>query len=321
MEEDSFDDRYTWGEQIGIGTFSVVHEVTNNESGKLFAAKKVTRKDLHPSDAVALTDEISALQKIAECEHIVTLYDVYDEPDHTIMVLEIMGGGDLIDRIIEKKHYTEFDAKEVSRKLIMGIAHCHKFKIANRNIKPESLLLKAGSDTDVKISDFGYAKTVAFPNSLRTQCGTEGYVAPEILEHRPAYDVACDMWSLGVVIYIVLGGYRPFRGEGEEVMRQIRYGEYKFHKRYWSHVSKEAKSLIQQMLTVDPQQRITAEEALKSEWVTAQESELETIELSSNMQDLKNLRSAKSKLRGAVKTIIATKKLQSLSGFRSHQDF
>ncbi|KAL3945402.1 MAG: hypothetical protein SGBAC_000535 [Bacillariaceae sp.] len=320
-EDESFDQHYTWGDQIGIGTFSAVHEVTSKESGKLFAAKKAIRKDLHPSDAVALHDEIAALRKVAGCEQVVKLYDVYDDPDHTVMVLEIMGGGDLIDRIIEKRHYTEYDAKEVSRKLIMGVAHCHKFKIANRNLKPESLLLKAGSDTDVKISDFGYAKTVTFPNSLRTQCGTEGYVAPEVLEHRPAYDIACDIWSLGVVIYIVLGGYRPFRGEGEEVMKQIRYGEYKFHKRYWSHVSKEAKSLIQQMLTVDPQLRITAEDALKSEWVTAEESALDTIELSGNMEDLKNARSAKAKLRSAVKTVLATQKLQSLSGFRSHQDF
>jgi len=320
-EDDSFEDNYNWGEQIGIGTFSVVHEVTNKESGELFAAKKVTRKDLHPSDAVALHDEISALQKLAGCDHIVKLYDVYDEADYTIMAMECMGGGDLIDRIAEKCHYTEYDAKEVSRKLIMAVSHCHKHKIANRNLKPESLLLKAGSDTDVKISDFGYAKTVTFPNSLRTQCGTEGYVAPEILEHRPSYDVACDMWSVGVVIYIVLGGYRPFRGEGDEVMKQIRYGEYKFHKRYWSHVSKEAKSLIQQMLTVDPQQRITAEDALKSDWVKAEQSVLETTQLAGNMEDLKNLRSAKSKLRGAVKTVIATKKLQSLKGFRAHQDF
>jgi serine/threonine protein kinase len=180
---------------------------------------------------------------------------------------------------------------------------------------------KAGSDTDVKISDFGYAKTVAFPNALKTQCGTEGYVAPEILEHRPSYDVACDMWSLGVVIYIVLGGYRPFRGEGDEVMKQIRYGEYKFHKRYWSHVSKEAKSLITQMLTVDPEKRITAEEALNSDWIKAKESALETIELSNNMTELKEMRSAKAKLRGAVNTVIAAKKFQSLGGFRAHQDF
>lgn len=179
----------------------------------------------------------------------------------------------------------------------------------------------AGSDTDVKISDFGYAKTVMFPNSLRTQCGTEGYVAPEILEHRPAYDVSCDIWSLGVIIYIVLGGYRPFRGEGEEVMKQIRYGEYKFHKRYWSHVSDDAKSLIAAMLTVDKDQRITAQDALKSSWIQADKATLGG-DLSENMKDLKALRAAKAKFKGVVNTIIATNKLQSLgNNYRAFQDF
>ncbi|KAG7354455.1 serine/threonine protein kinase [Nitzschia inconspicua] len=316
-EDETFGDLYLWGEQIGVGTFSVVHEVLHKETEEIFAAKRISRKDLHPSDAVALHDEIEALQQVTECPYIVRLYDVFDEPDFTFLVLECMKGGDLIDRIIEKRHYTEFDAKEVSRKLIMGVAYCHKKKIANRNLKPENLLLKAGSDTDVRISDFGYAKTVTFPNSLRTQCGTEGYVAPEILEHRPAYDVSCDMWSLGVIIYIVLGGYRPFRGEGEEVMRQIRYGEYKFHKRYWSHVSDDAKDLISRMLTVDPEKRITAEEALTSNWINSDEDSLGTHVLSGNMKDL---RDAKQKLKGVVNTIIATNKLQNLSKFHAYKD-
>lgn len=236
--------------QIGNGTFSVVHEVRMKRTKEMFAAKRISRKDLHPSDAIALQDEIEALQQVTKCEEIVTLFNVFDEPDYSFLVFEIMEGGDLIDRIVKKQHYTEFDAKEVSQKLLMGVNYCHKKKIANRDLKPENVLLKAGSDTNVKISDFGYAKKVTFPNSLRTQCGTEGYVAPEILEHRPAYDVSCDMWSLGVIIYIVLGGYRPFRGEGEDVMRQIRYGDYKFHKRYWSHVSDDAKNLIKGMFLV-----------------------------------------------------------------------
>lgn len=101
----------------------------------------MSRKDLHPSDAAALHDEIAALQEVTDCDHIVKLYDVYDEPDFTYLVLECMRGGDLIDRIIEKRHYTEFDAKEVSRKLILGVAYCHEKKIANRNLKPENLLL------------------------------------------------------------------------------------------------------------------------------------------------------------------------------------
>lgn len=321
IEERTFGELFLWGSQIGIGSFSVVHEVMMEKTEELYAAKRIDRKNLHPSDAVALHDEIAALQEVSDCEHIVKLFNVFDEPDYTFLVLECMKGGDLIDRIIEKHNYTEFDAKEVVRNLLMGVAYCHKKKIANRNLRPESLLLKANSHTDVKISDFGYAKTVMFPNSLRTQCGTEGYVAPEIMEHRPAYDVSCDMWSIGVILYIVLGGYRPFRGEGEDVMRQIRYGEYRFHKRYWSHVSDDAKNLITRMLTVDPVKRITAETALRNRWIQADEISLGGVELSDNMKDLKNLRNAQRKIKAATAAIIATNKLQSIGGFRAYQDF
>ena len=112
------------------------------------------------------------------------------------------------------------------------------------------------------------------PNSLTTVCGTEGFVAPEIIEYNPKYDVECDVWSLGVIMYIILGGYRPFRGEGEECMEKIRYGEYKFHKKYWSEVSDDAKFLISRMLTVDVSKRITAADALESDWILDWEEEM-----------------------------------------------
>jgi serine/threonine protein kinase len=100
------------------------------------------------------------------------------------------------------------------------------------------------------------------------KCGTEGYLAPEILEYAPQYDVECDMWSMGVVLFMLLGGYRPFRGDSNAIERAIRYGDYKFHKRYWSTISEEAMMLISCMLTVNPLTRITATEALASEWMT-----------------------------------------------------
>lgn len=114
--------------------------------------KRVPRKDLHPSDAVALHDEIASLKLVAECEHIVKLHEVCDEPDCTFLVLELMKGGDLIDRIIERRHYTEYDAKEVSRKLLMGVAYCHNKKIANRNLKPENLLLVSCTTSTFRVS-------------------------------------------------------------------------------------------------------------------------------------------------------------------------
>ena len=139
-----------------------------------------------------------------------------------------------------------------------------------------------------------------YPNSLRTQCGTEGYVAPEILEHHPRYGTKCDMWSLGVIIYILLGGYRPFRGTGEALMRQIRYGEFEFHDKYWSHVSDSAKELIQSLLTVNPDSRADATQALESAWIQSAEEDLASQSLDSNLQEFKNGFSGRAKLRSIV---------------------
>jgi serine/threonine protein kinase len=304
-EEDSssgkpFDELYILGPKLGAGAFSTVFNGTHSQSEKKYAIKCVRRHYLHQSDAVALQDEIEALKVLKDCPYIVRIHDVFDEPDFSFVVLERMEGGDLIDRIIEKAHYTECDAREVCKQLLLGVEFCHAKKIANRNLKPENLLLVSKtSDTDVKISDFGYAKKVLYPNSLRTQCGTEGYVAPEILEHRPAYDVKCDMWSLGVIIYIVLGGYRPFRGSADEVMKQIRYGEYEFHERYWGHVSQDAKNMIAGMLTVNPEKRISAADALKNSWITADKHSLENTDLHENQQQLKDFK-PKAKMRQVV---------------------
>lgn len=269
----AFEVLYEWGKQLDEGDFGELHESKHKQSKQVVAVKRITRTDLHPSDAVALQDEISALRMVADCSHIINLLDVFEEPDYTYMVFERLHGGELIDRIIKRQHYDEKDARQLIKGVLLGVEYCHNRRIAIRNLKAESLLCTSkDNDIDVKISDFSFAKRVLYPNSLQTQCGTEGYVAPEILEHRPAYDVQCDMWSLGVILYILLGGYRPFRGEGETVMRLIRYGEFKFHKRYWKDISEEPKILISRMLTVNPIGRITATGALQSDWVKMSEN-------------------------------------------------
>jgi serine/threonine protein kinase len=265
--EDDFEDLYEWGKQIGIGTFSVIHESKNIESGDVYAVKRIPRVELWEEDAVALQSEISCLKCLTECPYIVYLKEVFDEPDFTYMVMERLMGGYLIHKIIDKEFYDEDEAAIVAKRLISGVAYCHEKRIAIRDLKPDNMLLVDGSDTDVKITDFGYAKKVLQPNSLTTVCGTEAFVAPEIIEHTPEYDVECDVWSLGVVIFLLLGGYRPFRGEGDDCLEKIRYGEFQFHKKYWTGVSEEAKYLIKQMLTVDVPSRITATEALDSEWI------------------------------------------------------
>lgn len=260
--EYDFEDCYEWGRQIGVGTFSVIHEGVHLDDGDTYAVKRIPRVDLWEEDAVALQSEIMCLQQVSDCECIAYLREVFDETDFTYMVMELLPGGYLIDKIIEKHFYDEVKGMIVAKRLITAVEFCHYHRVAIRDLKPENMLLVQNSDTEVKLSDFGHAKCVMQPNSLTTVCGTEAFVAPEIIQHHPQYDVECDMWSLGVVLYILLGGYRPFRGEGEDCLEKIRYGDYKFHRKYWCHVSDDVKQLIGRMLDIDPSRRITAEEAL-----------------------------------------------------------
>jgi len=275
-----FEQLYDWGRIIEDGDFYTLREARHVQSMDICMVKSIKRNDLETADAVALQDEITTLQIVADFDKIINFFDVFEEPDHTFIVCEHLRGGQLIDRVTEKAHnedpdeqvYSEDEARIVIKNLLLAIEHCHNRRIANRNIKAENILLvDQNSTTDVKLADFGMAKRVLTPNALSTQCGTEGYTAPEILEHRPEYDVHCDMWSLGVTFYLLLGGYRPFRGD--DMDRKIVYGEYRFHKRYWSSISEDAKILIDRMLTVEPLGRITATAALHSDWILMGEAE------------------------------------------------
>ena len=139
--EDDFEDLYDWGKQIGIGTFSVVHDSKNRETGEVYAVKRIPRNDMWEEDAVALQNEISCLRLVEGCDNCVKLKEVFDEPDFTYLVLEPLRGGYLIDKIIEKQHYPEEEGLEVSKNLISGVAYCHKQRVAIRDLKPESILL------------------------------------------------------------------------------------------------------------------------------------------------------------------------------------
>lgn len=149
-----------------------------------------------------------------------------------------------------------------------------------------------------------------FPNSLHTQCGTQEFVAPEVLENRPAYDVSCDMWSVGVILFILLGGYYPFRGkDDEEKLRNVRYGNFEFRDRLWKGITEDAKQLLRMMMTVNPEGRVTAEGALASSWMYADNLEL-SADLTECVAEMK--REVERKFKSAVNAVIATNKLELL---------
>eukprot|EP00977_Amphora_coffeiformis_P005764 scaffold1221_cov207-Amphora_coffeaeformis.AAC.23 len=244
--------------------------------------------------------------------HLVALHEIYKVQDDYHIVMEYIRGGELLDRIVQKEYYNEKDARNVCRALFQAMDYCHARQIAHRDLKPENLLLVSETDdADVKIADFGFAKRCP-AEGFTTMCGTPSYVAPEILlaATRGPYHVPCDMWSLGVIVYILLGGYSPF-GDGHdegELFRTITSGSFEFHNEYWDPVSDSAKDFIQKLLTVDPNERLTAHQALQHAWLTACETELEAKDLTGSLQELKKF-NAKRKFRAAVTTLIAAQRI------------
>merc|ERR1719438_164147 len=190
--------------------------------------------------------------------------------------------------------------------------YIHQKRGEHRDLKPENLLLMSdGSDSDIKIADFGFAKRALNEKCLRTQCGTPGYVAPEILEGVP-YGTQADMWSLGVITFILLGGYPPFIEENQrELFRKIRKGIFDFHEDYWGGVSMEAKDFISSLLVTNPEKRLNARKSLEHSWIKSDDSYLMEKDLGGNLEKLKEYQLRK-KFRAAVKVIIITRKLESL---------
>jgi len=304
---------YNVEEMIGSGAFSTVHRANHRASQQYYAMKCVIRAKLTQEDDDALQDEVAILKQFDHV-HIIKLYDFFVEPENYYLVLEEMSGGELFDRIVKKSFYTEGCARDLCRFLLEAMKYCHDHKVAHRDLKPENLLLQNSSDdSNIKIADFGFAKRVKEPKSLTTQCGTPGYVAPEILNGLP-YDEKADMWSVGIILYILLGGYPPFADESQkQLFRKIKAGSYEFDRRYWCDVSSEAKNLISSLLTVNPDKRLSATESLQNVWISGK-GPLANKDLGPSLQRFKKF-NAKRKLIGCIHTVIIANKMKRILDF------
>ena len=304
-----FDGQYKLKAVLGTGAFSTVREGEHKATKVVYAIKCVTKKNLSEEDRLALLDEVDILKALT-CQSIIRLYDFFDEAQFYYLVMENMTGGELFDRIVAKQYYSEQDARDLIATLLKAMDYCHQNKIAHRDLKPENLLLRSmEDDSDVKIADFGFAKRCVGPKCLKTQCGTPGYVAPEILEGFK-YDYSADMWSVGVILYILLGGYPPFYEENQNTLfKKIKKGDYEFHPEYWGNVSADAKSLIKSLLTVNPEKRITAAEALKGGWICRDARVLSQVDLGKNLEEFRKY-NARRKFKIGVHTIMAANKMK-----------
>ncbi|CAH0486847.1 unnamed protein product [Peronospora farinosa] len=297
-------DMYTLGKIIGSGSYSVVRESIHISSKRRFAIKCIKRADLSPDDDAAIQFEVAILHQMQH-PNIMTLEEFFVEPDYYYLVTEFVGGGELFDRIVAKTFYTEKEARDLVKILIQAIQYCHDQNIVHRDLKPENLLLmSANDDASIKLADFGFAKTVT-PNDsgLVTTCGTPGYVAPEILEGT-SYGKPVDIWSIGVITYILLAGYPPFHDDSQPVLFQkIRKGKYYYDSPYWDNVSTNAKEFISKMLVVNPKDRATAQELMQHKWITG--TDVATVPLTSALTELRRFH-ARKKFKAAVHSVQAT---------------
>lgn len=214
--------------------------------------------------------------------------------------MELMSGGDLFDRIGKKKSYNEADARDLVVKMLKAVAFCHKRRIAHCDMKPKNLLLMSDdNDSFIKLADFGFAARVHRPKSLTKQCGTPFFVAPEILSRKP-YDHQSDMWSVGCIVYLLLSGNLPFLGRSQkELFRKIVAGRYEFREEDWKDISDDAKDMVERLLVLAPDDRMTADAALRHPWLKLSKDRLSMIGLQGTSQRLKTF-NAKMKLRSAM---------------------
>ncbi|CAJ0768221.1 23815_t:CDS:10 [Entrophospora sp. SA101] len=251
---------------LGTGSFAVVKECVEKKTNESYALKILTKKVLKGKEKI-LSTELDILKKVHH-PYVVSLHDLYESKEGVFIVTDLASGGELFSQLLLKGSYTEKDAADLARKLLEGVAYLHDLGIVHRDLKPENLLFKDTSeDADILITDFGLSKILTSTEDvLFTACGTPDYVAPEVLL-QVGHNKPVDVWSIGVILYVMLCGYTPFWGENQaELFESIMSGEYDFEEEYWSEISDSAMDLIEKMLTHDPSKRITAKEACKHPW-------------------------------------------------------
>ncbi|XP_006877282.1 PREDICTED: calcium/calmodulin-dependent protein kinase type 1B [Chrysochloris asiatica] len=257
---------YEIREKLGSGAFSEVVLAQERGSTHLVALKCIPKKALRGKETL-VENEIAVLRRVSH-PNIVALEDVHESPSHLYLAMELVTGGELFDRIMERGSYTEKDASHLVGQVLGAVSYLHSLGIVHRDLKPENLLYATPfEDSKIMVSDFGLSKIQA-GNMLGTACGTPGYVAPELLEQRP-YGKAVDVWALGVISYILLCGYPPFYDESDpELFSQILRASYEFDSPFWDDISDSAKDFIRHLLERDPQKRFTCQQALQHLWIS-----------------------------------------------------
>ncbi|XP_060914071.1 calcium/calmodulin-dependent protein kinase IGb [Labrus mixtus] len=293
-------------DELGSGAFSEVYMVKEKKTGKMFAMKCVKKKQKRDLN---LENEITVLRRIQH-DNVVGMEDFYESRTHYYLVMQLVSGGELFDRILDRGMYSEKDASSVIQQVLQAVSYLHQNGIVHRDLKPENILYFSQEEhSKIMISDFGLSKMVD-NDIMSTACGTPGYVAPEVLAQKP-YSKAVDCWSIGVITYILLCGYPPFYEESEtRLFSKIMKAQYEFDAPFWDNISDSAKDFIRNMMQKNPSMRYSTEQALRHPWIIGKTARSQDIYYSVSVQIQKNF--AKSKWKQAFNATVAINHMKKL---------
>ncbi|XP_035997847.1 calcium/calmodulin-dependent protein kinase type II subunit gamma isoform X17 [Fundulus heteroclitus] len=302
-----FTDEYQLYEELGKGAFSVVRRCVKKSSGQEYAAKIINTKKLSPRGTVSQDhqklEREARICRLLKHPNIVRLHDSISEEGFHYLVFDLVTGGELFEDIVAREYYSESDASHCISQILESVNHIHQHDIVHRDLKPENLLLASKmKGAAVKLADFGLAIEVQGDQQAWFGfAGTPGYLSPEVLRKDP-YGKPVDIWACGVILYILLVGYPPFWDEDQhKLYQQIKAGAYDFPSPEWDTVTPEAKNLINQMLTINPAKRITAEQALKHPWICHRSTVASMMHRQETVECLRKF-NARRKLKGAILT-------------------
>lgn len=290
--------------KLGEGTYGSVSSAVNKSTKAERAVKTIAKNQM--KNLERFKQEI-AIMKMMDHPNIIKLYETFEDHRNFYLVMEVCKGGELFDRIIEAVHFTEVQAAILMQQIIRALYYMHENHVCHRDLKPENFLFMTKEPIEknlLKIIDFGLSCEFSSDKVLKTKAGTPYYVAPQVLAGK--YDQLSDMWSCGVIMYVLLCGYPPFFGDTDaEVLTKVRQGNFSFNPSDWKLISEDAKTLIRHLLKMNPRDRYTAEQALNHAWVKDKAPKAQNVRLQNNFVD--NLRGFRSqnKLKKAALHIIA----------------
>ncbi|XP_054254183.1 death-associated protein kinase 1 isoform X1 [Indicator indicator] len=278
FRQENLEEHYETGEDLGSGQFAVVKKCREKSTGQQFAAKFIKKRRTKSSRrGVSREDierEVSILKEIRH-PNVITLHDVYENKTDVILILELVAGGELFDFLAEKESLTEEEATEFLKQILNGVQYLHSLQIAHFDLKPENIMLldRNVPKPRIKIIDFGLAHKIDFGNEFKNIFGTPEFVAPEIVNYEPL-GLEADMWSIGVITYILLSGASPFLGETkQETLANVSAVNYEFEEEFFSNTSALAKDFIRRLLVKDPKKRMTIQDSLLHPWIKPKDTQ------------------------------------------------